>query len=383
MTMFIDLHIHSRYSRACSPRITLESLERHARMKGIDILATGDITHPLWSKEIKNLEERDGLFFSKTGFPFMLSGEVSNIYSQNGKTRRIHNLILVKTFDILDAMNSELSRYGKLGSDGRPILKLSCAGMMDALERIDKSIEVIPAHIWTPWFSLFGSMSGFDSIEECFGSHEILALETGLSADPAMCSTVSALSDRTIVSFSDAHSEMKIGREATEIECDKSFGSLVNGLRDNRIKRTVEFFPEEGKYHFDGHRNCGVSVDPRKVKNDLCRQCGRKMTLGVLRRVLELGDGEELKTNFVKTIPLQEIIASAMGKGPATKGVMKIYFNAVEAFGSELNVLLNAPEEKLHEKLDKKIADYILAVRRGKVSITPGYDGVYGKIGHG
>ncbi|MBI5355293.1 MAG: DNA helicase UvrD [Candidatus Aenigmarchaeota archaeon] len=388
--MFIDLHMHSRFSRACSGDINLQNLESHARMKGIDVLATGDITHPTWVKELKSLDERDGLLVSKTGFHFFLSGEVSNIYQQDGQSRRVHNLVLVRNFEILDAMNSELEKYGKLSSDGRPILKMSSSQLIEALKNIDRTIEVIPAHIWTPWFSVFGSKSGFDSIKDCFQdmAKHIFALENGLSADPQICSLISGLDKYSIVSFSDSHSHwpLRIGREATNIESDFSFEGIVGAMKGKNINNTVEFYPQEGKYHYDGHRNCRFSSHPSKTPKDgKCPRCGGALTLGVLNRILELADRETPVTTqrALHAIPLQEIISFAFNSGPHGKAVWEEYEKAIHAFGSEFNVLFNAGEEELKDVLEKRVHKALMSVRNGDVSITPGYDGEYGKLSVG
>lgn len=386
--MFVDLHIHSRFSRACSPDITLANLEKYARLKGLDVLATGDITHPEWVKELRTLEERDGLLVSTTGFRFLLAGEVSNVYQQDQRTRKIHNIILVRSFEVLEAMNKELSRRADLSSDGRPTLGMSCPDLVDLLKSTDKRIEVIPAHIWTPWFSLFGSVNGFDSIDGCFQDTKkhLFALETGLSADPAMCSLLSSLDDYSIVSFSDSHSywPFRMGREATELECEPSFDSIIDSLRKRKVKRTIEFFPEEGKYHYDGHRKCGISLHPRKAlqNKNLCPKCGRRLTLGVLHRVLELADREEPKAphDFVRLVPLQETIASVLGAGVHSKAVWESYDKIVSHFGSELSAVLGSEDSEIISVAGQKVGKAMVAMRNGKVQITPGYDGEYGKV---
>lgn len=387
MSVFVDLHMHSRFSRACSADINLINLEKHARMKGIDVLAAGDITHPTWVNELRSLDERDGLLISKTGFRFLLSGEVSNIYQQDGKSRRVHNLILAKDFDILDSMNSELEKHGSLSSDGRPILKMSCPELLETLKSVDRTIEVIPAHIWTPWFSVFGSRSGFDSVKECFQdtAKHIFALETGLSADPEMCSLVSGLDKYSMVSFSDSHSHwpLRIGREATNIDSDASFNGIINAMKEKKINYTVEFYPQEGKYHYDGHRGCRFSSHPKKTPKDgKCPRCGGNMTLGVLNRISKLADRDMPggKAKFFHAIPLQEIISLAFNSGPHAKAVWSEYERIIHAFGSEFNVLFNAVEEELGDVLEPRVYGALMAVRRGDVLITPGYDGEYGKL---
>lgn len=387
MSVFVDLHMHSRFSRACSEDINISNLEKHARMKGIDVLATGDITHPVWIKELKSLDERDGLLFSKTGFRFLLSGEVSNIYQQDGKSRRVHNLILARNFEILDSMNRELEKYGRLSSDGRPILKMSCPELVETLKGVDRTIEVIPAHIWTPWFSIFGSKSGFDSVKECFHDMDkhIFALETGLSADPGMCSLLSGLDKYSMVSFSDAHSHwpLRIGREATNIDSDNSFGGIIRAMKEKKINYTVEFYPEEGKYHYDGHRNCRFSTHPKKTPKDgKCPRCGGYLTLGVLNRVLELADREEPsgKGKFFHAIPLQELISLAFNSGPHSKAVWSEYERIIREFGSEFNVLFNVSEDELEDVLEPRVNRAVAAMRNGNISITPGYDGEYGRL---
>ncbi len=397
MKVFSDFHIHSRYSRATSKDITIENLVKYARIKGLNLLGTGDFTHPLWLKELKEklIDDGSGILKDSSGFNFILQTEVSNIYSQGGKLRRIHNIILAPSFDVVDQINEFLGNRGKLESDGRPIFgSMSAAELVENLMEISRDIMVIPAHIWTPWFSLFGSKSGFDSIEECFQDQtkNIYALETGLSSDPAMNWRLSSLDKYTLVSNSDSHSfwPWRIGREANVMELEeltyKSFTDVIKNKDKKRFLYTIEVDPAYGKYHLDGHRNCGVVMEPKEAlrNRDLCPKCGRPLTIGVLHRVEELADRSEgyVPENsipFKSIIPLSEIISRFTGTNQLySKKVWEIYNRLVNNIGSEFDVLLEAPIERLKEFSDEKIADAVIKIRNGEIKIKPGYDGEYG-----
>ncbi len=389
MNIVADLHIHSKYSRATSKNMDMENLSRFAKIKGIDVLGTGDFTHPLWFKELKHKLTGDGIY-EYDGMKFILSAEISLMYTQNGRGRRVHNIILAPDFGIAGQVNEWLGKKGRLDYDGRPIFNFSCIELVDAMMNISKDIEIIPAHVFTPWFSLFGSMSGFNSIDECFGDRvgHIHAIETGLSSDPAMNWRLSQLDRFSIVSFSDSHSPYpwRLGREATVFELNKiTYKEMVASLREKKIAYTMEFFPEEGKYHYDGHRNCGVCMSPKEaLKNkNICPKCRRMMTIGVLHRIEELADRHEGykpegAAPFTSLMPLSELISNTIGTGIATKKAWSVHNALIEKFGSEFNVLLKAEKDELKKIVSKQIADTIIANRDGKIKINPGYDGVYG-----
>ncbi len=393
MAFIADFHIHSKYSRATAKDMDIPHLDRMARIKGIDLVGTGDFTHPLWLNELKEAlsPEEDGLYkFEDT--LFILTAEVSNIFYKDGATRKIHNVIFAPTFEAVEKINKKLARFGDLYSDGRPILKMEAMNLVEVVLGASEEAFVVPAHIWTPWFSLFGANSGFDSIEECFGEYTryIYALETGLSSDPEMNWRVSSLDRFTLISNSDAHSPSRLGREANVFSGKIGYRDIKEVLREGDGKRflyTIEFFPEEGKYHYDGHRQCGISLSPKESKNykNLCPKCGRKLTIGVVHRVETLADREEGFTSFQDIpfkhlVPLAEIIAEALGLGVDTKAVQERYRAVTQRLGGELKVLLEVPKEELFRSIPTKIAQGIMRVREGKVNIKCGYDGVYGEV---
>jgi uncharacterized protein (TIGR00375 family) len=397
MRIVADFHIHSKYSRAVSRDMTLENIDIWAGKKGIQVMGTGDFTHPGWFDEIKTKLEpsESGLFKlknSKFQTQFMLTCEIANIYSKNGKTRRIHNIIFVPTIEAVEKINNKLSWIGNLKADGRPMLGLDSKKLLEIILEADPRCVLIPAHAWTPWFSIFGSMSGFDSIEECFDdmSSHIFSIETGLSSDPLMNWRLSALDKISLISNSDAHSLGKLGREANVFECQMSYGDIMSTIKSKNPEKflyTIEFFPEEGKYHFDGHRACNVSFSPKETKknNGICPQCGRSLTVGVLNRVEELSDRPEGEkpTNAIpykNLISLSEIIAGAKNVGTQTKTVQVEYDKLIEKFGSELFVLLEAQIEEISEVTDARIAEGVKRMRECRVKIEPGHDGEYGKI---
>jgi len=398
MKFFLDAHIHSRFSRATSKEITLANLEKYARIKGLNILGTADFTFPLWFKELKEnlVEDETGILKSKSGFNFILSTEVSNIYVQDGKQRKIHNLILAPNFDIVDQINAELSKHGRLDYDGRPIFSFTCVELVEMLKNIDKKIEIIPAHCLTPWYGIFGSKSGFDSVKECFGdqSKHIHALETGLSADPSMIHRVSNWSDYTLVSFSDSHSHWpwRIGRECCAFEFKKpTFDGIIKAIKEKDKKKflfTVEFPPTLGKYNWSGHRKCNIRLSPKQALklNNICPVCRRKLTVGVEQRVEELADRPE---GFVprdaipykNLIPLSELIKTVFKIDTLySKTVWAEYDKLIKRFGNEFNVLLDASREELEKVTKKQLVDLIMKNREGRIKIIPGYDGVYGEL---
>lgn len=392
-----DFHIHSKYSRATSPAITLEGLDKWAEIKGIKVMGTGDFTHPEWLKHLKENSEpaEPGLFkLKKAESPvrFMLTSEISCIYSKRNKVRKIHILVFSPSFEIVEKINAQLGWIGNLRADGRPILGLDAKELAKIVLNTSEECMVVPAHAWTPWFSIFGSKSGFDSIEECFEeySNYIYAIETGLSSDPAMNWRLSRLDKIILISNSDSHSLQKIGREANVFDTEVSYFAIRDAIKSKDRKRflyTIEFFPEEGKYHYDGHRICQVSFSPTESKkhNNICPKCKKPLVIGVLNRVEELADRPENfkpenAIGFKSLIPLEEIIADSIGSSVGAKEVIKQYNNLISNLGSEFKVLLESNREELEKFSLPEIAEGVIRVREGKVSIEPGYDGVYGKI---
>jgi len=400
MPYICDLHIHSKYSRACSKDLTLENIDKWAKLKGINIVGTGDFTHPLWFKDIESkLEEaKPGLYKLKgsdSGVFFMITTELSCIYSQGGKVRRLHICILAPNIDFARRLIQKLeNRDCNLKADGRPIIGLSAKELLKICLEIDEQHLTIPAHAWTPWFAIFGSKSGFDSIEECYDelSSSIYAIETGLSSDPPMNWRLSQLDKVTLVSNSDAHSLPNLGREANVFDLKKVSFKGIRQILTSRDKQkflyTIEFFPEEGMYHFDGHRECQVSLAPAETKQlqGICPKCKKPLTIGVLNRVDALADHqttEVVKNNFIpykSLIPLQEIIADALNVGKQSKKVQTEYFELIKKGKSEFNVLLNLSEEELNQIASSTVATGIIRVRQGIVKIVPGFDGQYGQI---
>jgi uncharacterized protein (TIGR00375 family) len=391
--MIADLHIHSRYSRATSKEMMIPKIAEYAKLKGIDLVATGDFTHPQWLKELKaDLKDAGNGIFEHGGVKFILNVEVNNIYTKKGKLRRLHNLIFAPDFATVEKINSYLTKYGKLASDGRPILSLDSLEMFKALLDISPDIMLIPAHIWTPWFSMFGSNSGFDSIDECFedSKDSIFAMETGLSSDPAMNWRLSVLDNYTLVSNSDAHSPSRLGREVNVFKEDLDYFQLRDVLKKkdkNRFLYTIEFYPEEGKYHYDGHRKCDVRLSPKEARfnNNLCPVCSRSLTIGVLHRVESLSDRDEgfVPDNSIpykRMIPLEEIIAEAKGCGRDTVGVKNEYRRLCGIYGNEFEILLNVSIDGLKNNADERIALAVDRVRRGDLIINPGYDGEFGTV---
>ncbi len=406
-----DLHIHSRFSRATSKSLGIRKLAAWAQIKGIRVLATGDFTHPAWLKEIKEnlVQEENGLLSLKDPpifrdeveidigekvlgkeVNFILCSEISSIYKKGGKVRKVHNLIFMPSVERVEEFNHKLARVGNLSADGRPILGLDCEHLLEMVLETDPLAFLIPAHVWTPWFSLFGSNSGFDSLQECFGSlsSEIFALETGLSSDPPMNWLWSALDGLYLVSNSDAHSGEKLAREANIFQGEISYHAIYQALKykNGNFLGTIEFFPEEGKYHLDGHRKCNVVLHPKEAMqlNNICPVCGRPLTIGVMHRVLELADRERPlqppeAPSFTSLIPLCEILSEIMGVGPKTKKVRSIYSSLLERFGSEISILMEIDTEEL-KGASPLLAEGILRMRKGEVKRQPGFDGQYGKI---
>lgn len=394
MEFIADLHIHSKYSRATSRDMDIKHLAQWAKLKGITLMGTGDFTHHLWLEELKHtLEDCGNGLFKHAGVYFMLTAEVSSIYSKGPRGYRIHNLIFAPSFEAVDKINQALlSRGANLSSDGRPIIGLPAAELARIVFEIDENCMLVPGHIWTPWFSLFGSMSGFDKIEDCFEEQtpKIFALETGLSSDPAMNWRLSALDRFSLISNSDAHSPQKIGREANVFNCELDYATIRQVLKSkdkDKFLYTIEFFPEEGKYHFDGHRLCGVRWSPQETAqhNGKCPKCGRSVTVGVVNRVEKLADRPEgfrpaNAIPFKNLIPLDEIIASAKGLGKGSVTVDREYQLYLSRFGTEFEILLRASKEELMKVLSPKVVEGVLLARQGKVNIKPGYDGEYGTV---
>jgi uncharacterized protein (TIGR00375 family) len=389
MDFYADFHVHSRYSRGTSPALELSELGRWAQIKGLAVVGSGDFTHPLWFRDLETdlVESAPGLFSLKKSHAathFILSSEISLIYKKNGQVRKVHLLLLAPSLAAVEKINSSLGRRFNLKSDGRPILGASARDLSTEILAIDDRVLIIPAHIWTPWFSLLGSRSGFDCLEECFEdcSPHIYAVETGLSADPPMLARVSSLRRFTVLSNSDAHSAQNLGREANEFDCPLSYDGIAQAIRDGKIVRTIEFFPEEGKYHYDGHRHCGVSLAPaaaRKLAN-ACPVCGKPLTLGVLHRVEDLADREaEPRVPFSYQIPLKQILSGLMKCGENSKKVDRYYFSLIERLGAEFQILQRLPVAEI-TRVDERLAAAIQAMRENRVRRVPGYDGVYGKI---
>jgi uncharacterized protein (TIGR00375 family) len=410
--LITDLHIHSKYSRACSKDLNFENLVKWARIKGLNLLGTGDFTHPKWLEEIKKLREDNGIYWmvgssnksnenSKIAdesenkpFPFILSSEISLIYSKGGKGRRVHLVYLAPSIEVVEKINSWLDGIGRRDYDGRPIFGISCRDFAAKMEEIDKMIEVIPAHIWTPWFGIFGSEGGFNSLEEAFEDKAYLihAIETGISSDPEMNWRIKDLDNKSIVSFSDCHSfwPWRLGREATIFKLKGgeklSYNEIIRQIREKDFFGTIEADPAYGKYHFDGHRNCNFSCSPEETKklNGLCPVCGKSLVIGVDYRVnelekLEIAEHKDKKF-YYKMLPLHEIISLAIGIGVNSKGCWKVYNSLIENFGNEFNILWNVTSDELFRVLKNDLlVDLILKNRDGKIQVKPGYDGVYGK----
>ncbi len=405
MRFIADLHIHSKYSRATSRDLNPENLWKWAQLKGISVVGSGDFTHPQWLKELEDKLEpaENGLFSLKESFrtdeipqscsadvSFMLSAEISCIYKKNDKTRKIHSVVLAPGFSAAEKINARLKQIGNLHSDGRPILGLDAKELLKIVLDISPDAMVIPAHAWTPHFSVFGAVSGFDSLEECYEelTPHIYAIETGLSSDPLMNWRLSALDNITLISNSDAHSPSKLGREANVLDTDISYEAITDALKTRKgFSGTIEFFPEEGKYHYDGHRACDVSFTPKEsIKhNNICPVCNKKLTIGVMHRVDKLADREEgfrpiNAPSFHSIIPLVELIGEALSVGPSSKKVSAMYFNMLGALGNEFRILLDTPLYDVEAAGSAKIAEAIAKMRSGDVSIAPGYDGEFGKV---
>ncbi len=400
MSYAADLHLHSPFAYACSKNLTLENLAAWAKIKGIQLLASGDFTHPAWRKELGRKLKPDGQgLYVYDDVHFVLGTEVSCVYSQGGKVRRVHLLLLAPDFHTVDRIIQTLAAVkNNLESDGRPTLGMSARDFTALALDVNPDCMIIPAHVWTPWYGAFGSKTGFDDLEECFQDMacQINAVETGLSSDPAMNWSVPWLEDKAIVSFSDAHSPAKLGRELTVFQGELSYRGLAESLARQAIAYTVEFYPEEGKYHYSGHRKCGVrqSPDDTAKSGAVCPKCGRPMTLGVLHRIRGFSDGPAHATRgadgfvqhskqrppFIQLLPLVEIIAGVMGVGPSAKRVRAEYLRLTRELGSEMDVLMSVEADALSRTAGEELTRAVLRARTGKVAIEPGYDGEYGKV---
>jgi len=399
MKIFTDLHIHSKYARATSKDMDLEHLSQYGKLKGLNLIGTGDFTHPKWLEELKHKLSpiEDTGLFSFDGMNFMLTTEISTVYTQDNKVRKIHHVIHVPSFETVEQINEELKKLGaKLNIDGRLLLnERTSVEIVELLIKINKDNLIVPAHVWTPWFSLFGSKSGFDSVEECYQdkTKHIHALETGLSSDPPMNWRLSSLDKFVLMSNSDCHSPWpwRLGRECNVFELKQlTYWEILDAVKNKDKKKflfTVEVNPAYGKYHWTGHRNCNINLSPKQALkiNDICPKCHRKMTVGVEQRVEELADREEgfnleNAIPFKDLIPLSELIKTTLNIDSLySKTIWSEYNKLIENFGNEFNVLLDVPREDLGKITNKKLVDGIMKNREGKIKIIPGYDGVYGR----
>jgi len=400
MQIIADLHIHSKYSRACSKELTLPNIAKACEIKGIDLVSTGDFTHPAWFEHIKQelFESQSGIYNIKNSkTKFVLGTELSCIYKKGDKIRRLHLCVFAPNIETVEKIIKKLKSYNfNLASDGRPILGIDAKNLLELLLEINENIFMIPAHAWTPWFAVFGSFSGFDSLEECFEdlTPHIFSIETGLSSSPPMNWRWSKLDNIALVSNSDAHSLENLGREANvfNIEAEKTpnwYAEIRRILKEKDKKNflyTIEFYPEEGKYHFDGHRLCGVSFEPKETKKHkgICPICKKPLTIGVLHRVDDLADRDEpdsfQKIPYKSLVPLKTIIAAALDVGEKSRKVSTEYQNLIQKGGNEFNILLNQSYENISKISSSQISEAIKRVREGKVKLIPGFDGEYGKI---
>lgn len=403
MRVIADLHIHGRFSRATSERMTIEEIARYAKTKGLVLVGTGDFTHPRWLIEIKStlIADSDTGLFRVSRQPdsnvrFMLTTEVCTIFDDQSQSKKVHHVILSPNLEVVAQINNALQKYGDLSGDGRPILDMTAAQLVEEVIQVSADNLIFPAHVWTPWFSVFGAFSGFDTIEDCYQdmTKHIHALETGLSSDPPMNWRLSRLDRFALVSNSDCHSfwPWRIGREANVFELeDVTYQQVTDAITRNdptRFSFTIETDPAYGKYHCTGHRNCNVSLSPKEAQKfgNVCPVCRRTLTKGVEQRVDELADrpsgyAPKGKPGFKRLLPLSEIISATLNVGePSSQAVWKVYNALVERFGNEYSVLLDASKAELYETVDSKVAEAILNVRAGRLTVVPGFDGVYGKL---
>jgi len=404
MRYIADLHVHSHYSRATSRDLNLESLYQWAKIKGINVVGTGDFTHPEWFAELKEKLQPDGNGFFVLKNPptdpaipgiktldidvrFCLSTEISSIYKHGDRVRKNHNLVYAPDFDTVARINHKLSTIGNLEADGRPILGLPSRDLLEIVLETSDQAHLIPAHVWTPWFSTLGSKAGYDSIESCFRdlTGHIFALETGLSSDPAMNGKVSDLDRFTLISNSDAHSPAKLGREANLLETELSYDAMFEAFRTGEgLAATYEFYPEEGKYHHDGHRKCGISMKPKETEKhkDICPECGKPLTVGVLHRVEKLADRDKTarESGFEYIIPLPEVLGEIKDVGPNTKTVQRKFQQVISSFGNEFDLMREVPIEDILKAGGPVLTEAIWRIRKNEVIRNPGFDGVYGEI---
>ncbi len=410
MKFYADLHIHSKYSRATSKDLNLEALYRWAQLKGLQVVSTGDFLHPAWFKEIKEklVPAEEGFFKLKPAYAkkidlevspacrgevrFVLSVEIASIYKRLDKVRKVHNVVFVPSLEVAQSLQKTMKKIGNIYSDGRPILGLDSRDLLEITLASHPQSFLVPAHIWTPWFSMLGSKGGFDKMEDCFGdlTKHIFALETGLSSDPLMNWRLSQLDSCVLISNSDAHSASKLGREANIFDTAFSYPGIYSALANKEDKGflgTLEFFPEEGKYHYDGHRDCGMRLTPQETiqNKGLCPKCGKPVTVGVMARVEELADRPQGEKGararaFQSLIPLEEIIAEGKGVGPTSKPVQELFYRLLSKLGNEISILNDIPLDAIKQIGGALLAEGIHRMREGRVSIAPGYDGEYGVI---
>jgi len=403
MRVISDLHIHSKYSRATSEKMNIEEITRFARVKGLNLVGTGDFTHPRWLKELSEdlVKEPNTNIYKPAKDPessvhYMVTSEVSTIFNFGGEIKKVHHVILTPSLETAVQVNERLARYGDLTVDGRPILDTTAPQLVEEVMEVSDENVVIPSHAWTPWFSIFGAFSGFDRVEDCYQdmTKHIPALETGLSSDPPMNWRLSTLDKFALVSNSDSHSSWpwRIGREANVFELSQlTYREVTDAIRkkdSKRFKFTIETDPAYGKYHWTGHRNCNVSLSPQEAikLGNRCPVCRRRLTKGVEQRVEELADRPvgfkpEGAIGYMHLLPLSEIIATVLQTTyPGAPKVWSIYNALVERFSDEYTVLIDAAKEEMSKVVDPKIAEAIVRVREGKVRVIPGYDGVYGRL---
>ncbi len=404
MPYVADLHIHSRFAGACSPQLSIPNLAKWAQLKGIDLLGSGDCLYPGWVEELKKfLQPLPSSFYSHGGVKFVISTEISCMYQENGKSRRLHILIYLPSLNSAEKLANEMIKRGaNITYEGRPIVGFSAKELCDIVWSTEPKAIIIPAHIWTPWFSLYGSKSGYDFLGECFGkfAQNIYAVETGLSSEPAMNWRVADLDKKTIVSFSDLHSLPRLGREVTLMDGEFSFDGLADALKTENVIGTIEFFPEEGKYHYSGHRKCNIVMNPKQIleNGEICPVCKRPMTIGVMQRVEELAtrSEEDLKLKkengviksetfpqrpgFRMLVQLEEIIAEAVSQEVKTNKVQETYEKMVTTIDNELKILTKTPIDLISMVAGERIAQGVKKVREGDITIEPGFDNTYGKV---
>jgi uncharacterized protein (TIGR00375 family) len=398
MDLFADLHIHSKYARGCSKDLDIKHLEQWSRIKGLDLVGTGDFTHPKWNTELKTSlkeNEGEGIYASPKGMRFMLTTEISLIYAEFGRTRKIHLIVMAPGLAVVDQIIEYLLRHGRVDYDGRPIFKITAHDFVYDMRKISQDIEIVPAHIWTPWFSLFGANSGYDSMKECFQDQEkyIHAIETGMSSDPAMNWRVPDLQQKRILSFSDSHSfwPWRLGREATIFSIESvNYANIIHAIRSdedskNKVVGTIEVDPGYGKYHYSGHRSCNQVLTPTQSlsMNNTCPVCSKQLTVGVLQRVEALATKPEGYTPehpkpFFTLIPLSEIIAGYYKTSVTSKKAWATYNQLIAAFSDELNILLKISDAELDKIIPTELTQLILKNRAGQIRVRPGFDGVYG-----